>query len=162
MGKFLRNSDGEWNVQVVVALIAAMATLAAALITGFFGLLQLRAASGQPPTAAPTHTPVSTIEPTATVAPLLVEIEGPAEAPLNALTYFTILSQNAVRAEWTIGGFAENRTFEVDPLPASHQIDVGPTNADRIGDTFTLVVTVYDDDDRSAVARHRFQVVADE
>jgi hypothetical protein len=179
MGKFFRNADGELNVQVIVALIAATATLAAALITGFFGLLQLRAA--QPPapaplsTTAPTLTPIPTLSPTdtprptatttataaptATLAPLALEIEGPDEAPLNELTFFTIISENAVRARWSIGGFANNQVFDIDPLPASYEIEVEPTNADRIGDTFTLVVTVYDEGGRSITAHHRFEVV---
>lgn len=170
--KFFRNTDGELNVQVIVALIAALATLSAALITGFFGLIQMRAASAQPPTpipsatVAPTRTAEPTPEPTETpaptAAPLALEIEGPIEAPLNEMTYFTIISENAVRGQWTIGGFANNQEFEVDPLPASYEIQVEPTNADRVGDTFTLVVTAYDEAGRSIVASHRFKVVAEE
>jgi hypothetical protein len=182
MGKFFRNSDGELNVQVIVALIAAMATLSAALITGFFGLIQMRAASAQPPTSIPfptvaptltaeptetprptaTVTPAPTTAPTATAAPLALEIEGPTEALLNELTFFTIISENAVRARWSIGGFANNQVFDVDPLPASYEIEVEPTNAERIGDAFTLVVTVFDENGRSITAQHRFEVVEEE
>jgi hypothetical protein len=52
--------------------------------------------------------------------------------------------------------------FEVDPLPASYEIEVEPTNAERIGDAFTLVVTVFDENGRSITAHHRFEVVEEE
>lgn len=183
--KFFRNADGEINTQVVVAMIGAAATLTAALLAGFFGLIQMRAASARPPTSIPfptvaptltaeptetprptaTATPAPTAAPTATLAPLAplaLEIEGPTEAPLNELTFFTIISENAVRARWSIGGFANNQVFDVDPLPASYEIEVEPTNAERIGDAFTLVVTVFDENGRSITAQHRFEVVEEE
>jgi hypothetical protein len=182
MKNLFRNADGEVNTQVVVAFISATATLLTAVIAGVFGLIQLRAANAQPPTLtpaptwtaaptlAPTDTPVPTATampsptaaPTATAAPLALEIEGPTEAPLNELTFFTIISENAVRARWSIGGFANNQIFDIDPLPASHDIEVEPTNAERVGDSFTLVVTVFDENGRSITAQHRFEVVAEE
>jgi hypothetical protein len=182
MKNLFRNADGEVNTQVTVAVIGATATLLTAIIAGVFGLIQLRAANAQlpastpaptwtaVPTLAPTDTPVPTLTattaptaaPTATTEPLALEIKGPTEAPLNELTFFTIISENAVRATWSIGGFANNQIFEIDPLPASYEIEVEPTNAERIGDTFTLVVTVFDENGRSITAHHRFEVVEEE
>lgn len=170
MKNLFRNASGEVNTQVVIAVIGATATLLTAIIAGIFGIIQIRAARTEPPapvivptqtaiaTAAPTDTPASS----PTAAPLALAIEGPTEAPLNELTFFTILSENAVRARWSIGGFADNQVFEIDPLPGSYEINVEPTNAERVGDTFTLVVTVYDEVGRSLVASHRFEVVAEE
>jgi hypothetical protein len=176
MKNLFRNADGEMNTQVTVAVIGATATLLTAIIAGVFGLIQLRAANAQlpastpaptwtaVPTLAPTDTPVPTptSAPTATLAPLALEIEGPTEAPLNELTFFTIISENAVRASWSIGGFADNQIFEIDPLPASYEIEVEPTNAERVGDSFTLVVTAFDENGRSITAHHRFEVVEEE
>lgn len=176
MKNLFRNADGEVNTQVTVAVIGATATLLTAIIAGVFGLIQLRAANAQlpastpaptwtaAPTLAPADTPVPTptSAPTATLAPLALHIEGPTEAPLNQLTFFTIISENAVRARWSIGGFADNQIFEIDPLPASYEIEVEPTNAERVGDSFTLVVTVFDENGRSITAHHRFEVVEEE
>jgi hypothetical protein len=173
MKNLFRNADGEVNTQVTVAVIGATATLLTAIIAGVFGLIQLRAANAQlpastpaptwttAPTLAPTDTsaPTPTSAPTATLVPLALEIEGPTEAPLNELTFFTIISENAARARWNIGGFANNQIFDIDPLPASYEIEVEPTNAERVGDSFTLVVTVFDENGRSITAHHRFEVV---
>ncbi len=146
MRKLLQNDQGQWNPQIVAALIAAGATLLTALIAGVFGLLQLRAANG--PAVAPAPTTALTIE-----------IDGPAEAPLNEITAFTIISENAVRAEWAIAGFGND---DINPFHLSEQVEVEPTNAERVGESFTLVVTVYDADGRQAAAQHRFEVVAGE
>jgi hypothetical protein len=143
MRKIIRNEQGEWNTQVVIALIGAAATLLAAVIAGVFGLIQWRAANAPPAAATP-------------VAPLTVEIDGPTEAPLNQVTAFTLISENAARAEWAIAGFGSD---DINPFHLSEQIEVEPTNADRVGESFTLVVTVYDADGHQAAARHRFQVV---
>ena len=80
-------------------------------------------------------------------------------AALGAHTYFTIVSSNAVRGEWSISGF-QNDPVTVEPLGASHELYVQPTDATRVGDSFVLVFTVYDDGGNSASAQHRFQVVA--
>ena len=146
MRKLLQNDQGNWNPQIIAALIAAGATLLTALIAGVFGLLQLRAANGPAVAPAPATT-------------LTVEIDGPAEAPLNQITAFTIISENAVRAEWAIAGFGND---DMNPFHLSEQVEVEPTNAERVGESFTLVVTVYDAGGRQAAARHRFEVVAGE
>lgn len=144
MKNIFRNADGEVNTQIVVAIIGATATLLTALIAGGFGLIQFQASRAQPQT------------PTATAAPqLAVEIDGPTEAPLNEQTYFTILSDNAVRAEWTIPDFGSD---DINPFRQADQIFVEPADRDRIGEFFTLVVTVYDTDGNRATARHRFEV----
>lgn len=141
MRKLLQNDQGHWNAQIIAALIAAGATLLTALIAGVFGLLQLRAANA--PAAAP---PAPT---------LAVEIEGPDDAPLGEQTFFTIISENAVRAEWTIAGFARD---EINPFRQADQIYVQPTDATQVGESFTLLVTVYDADGHQATARHRFEI----
>ncbi|MEZ4768844.1 MAG: hypothetical protein R2844_10525 [Caldilineales bacterium] len=91
-----------------------------------------------------------------------MEIEGPLTAPLGQQTYYTFVSKNAVRAVWSIGGFGDNQQVEVDPLAPSHQIYVAPSDASRIGDSFTIAVTVYGADGLSATATRSFQVVAEQ
>jgi hypothetical protein len=90
-----------------------------------------------------------------------VAIEGPAIAPLGEKTYFTIVSKNAVRAEWTAGGFQENEVILVEPLSPLHEIYVEPLDATLVGDSFTILVTVFDTEGQSAVARKQFQIVSD-
>jgi len=141
MKNIFRNADGEVNTQIVVAAIGATATLLTALIAGAFGMMQFQA-SRVPPPATPSVT-------------LSVEIEGPSEAPLNEETYFTILSDTAVRAEWTIPDFGRD---DINPFRQVDQIFVQPVDAGRVGDSFMLVVTVYDAAGNRATARHEFQI----
>ena len=138
--------------ELVIALLGAGATVLAALISGFFGLIQ-------PPSPGPVLAPPAN----ATTAPVptpSVAIEGPLTAPLGEQTYYTILSSDAQRAEWSIGGFGDNATYVVEPLSASHQIYVEPTNASRVGETFIIVVTVYGREGQSATATRVFEVIA--
>ncbi len=141
MRKLLQNEQGHWNPQIIAALIAAGATLLTALIAGVFGLIQLRAAN------APADAPPA--------LPLAVEIEGPAEAPLGQETYFTIISENAIRVEWAVAGFGRD---EINPFRQTDQIFVQPTDAEQVGESFTLLVTVYDADDNQASTRHSFAI----
>ena len=141
MRKLLQNEQGHWNAQIIAALIAAAATLLTAIIAGVFGLLQLRAAN------APAEAPPAPA--------LAVEIEGPAEAPLGEETYFTLISENAVRAEWAVAGFGRD---EINPFRQTDQIFVQPTDAEQVGESFTLLVTVYDAGGNPASPRHRFTV----
>lgn len=167
--KSKENNEKPGN-QTKIAIISAVTTLLAAVITGSFGLLQLNWAKRSEPTPLPlvqplqasataTSTPLP--EPSATPASILptVEIDGPATIPLGKKSYFTIISANAERAEWSVGGFANNKTFVVEPLAASHQIFIEPTDATRVGDTFTLVVTVFGKDGANASVNHQIQVV---
>jgi hypothetical protein len=142
------NSDGRTGLTtpVIIALIGAAATILAALLTGFFGLARRDA-----PPAVPAVAPAS--------APT-VTLEGPAAAPLGELTFFTIISSNAERAVWSIGGFNNNERIEITPLSPSHQIQIEPTDADRVGDTFALVVTVYDSAGTTATASRPFVITA--
>lgn len=139
--------SGGPSKEIWIALIGAAATVAVALITGFFGLLS--SDRGAPATPAPAALPAPS-----------VTIEGPLAAPLGQRTYFTIVSQNAVRAEWSAGGFGDGRSIEVQPLPPSHQIWIEPTDSARIGDTFTLAVTVYSADGQATTAQRQFQITA--
>jgi hypothetical protein len=91
--------------------------------------------------------------------PLSVEIEGPATAPLGKTTYYTVLVKNAVRGIWSIGGI-QNEPVVVQPLGPSHQIYVEPTDATRVGNSFTIVFVAYDTHGRSAIAKKRFLVVS--
>ncbi len=153
MKNFFRDAEGEVNVQVVVAIIGATATLAAALIAGIFGLIQMRANAANEP-AAP-------VVPTAAgdEAEFYVEIEGPGSAPLNEQTYFTIISPAAVRVEWTIPDFGRD---DINPFRQADQIYVEPADAGRVGDTFTLLVTAYDAGGDTATARHDFEIAPTE
>lgn len=147
MKNIFRNAEGEVNTQIVVAVIGAAATLLTALIAGAFGLIQLQASRASlPPTATP-------------AALLQVEIDGPTEAPLNQETYFTILSDAAVRAEWSIPDFGRD---DINPFRQVDQIFVQPVDAARVGDSFMLAVTVYDAAGNRATARHQFKIVQDE
>lgn len=145
----MRNEEGELNVQVVVAIIGALATLSAALIAGVFGLIQMRSNT----TAAPTAPAMPTSAPTETE--FYVEIDGPPIAPLAARTYFTIISPEAVRVEWTIPDFGRD---DINPFRQADQIFVEPADDGRVGDTFTLLVTAYDDAGNTATARHEFEI----
>ena len=142
-------STGTLNTQIIVALIGATATVLAALLAGYFGLVN----RNQQPSTAPATAPTSALS---------VTIDGPTMAPLSELTYFNIISTNATRAEWSIGGFNNNETTEVDPLAPSHQIQIEPTDQSRVGDSFTLVVTVFDENGATANTSHAFQVTDEE
>jgi hypothetical protein len=104
--------------------------------------------------------PFALEQPDAATARPLVSIEGPDVAQVGERTYFTIVSEGATRAEWSIGGFANGEIFEVDPLPPSHSIYIEPTNAGRAGESFTLAVTVYGADGASASRTKKFVVVS--
>lgn len=174
--KSKENNEKTGN-QTKIAVISAVTTLLAAVITGIFGLLQLNMAKRSEPTPLPLIEPLQ-VSATATVATLpvlsatstssptpdssqpTVELDGPATIPLGKKSYFTILSTNALRAEWSVGGFANNKTFVVEPLAASHQIFIEPTDATRVGDSFTLIVTVFGKDGANASVNHQVQVVA--
>lgn len=139
-------SSAPHNKEIWIAVIGVIGTIAVALITGFFGLLSSNR-------GAPVPTPPALTAPS-------VAIEGPLVAPLGQRTYFTIVSQNAVRAEWSAGGFGDGRSIEIRPLPPSHQIWIEPTDSARIGETFTLAVAVYNAAGQSATAQRQFQVTA--
>ena len=88
---------------------------------------------------------------------LSVSIEGPATTPLNKKSFFTIHSSNAVRAKWSIGGFTDG-WIDVNPIVDGHQIYVEPTDRSRLGDWFTLVLTIYDDQGKKKKAKKRFRI----
>jgi hypothetical protein len=86
-----------------------------------------------------------------------VAVEGPEVVPLNRKTYYTINSNNAVKARWSIGGFT-NGWVEVDPMVDGHQIYIEPTDSSRIDDWFTLVFEVFDDSGNVKKARKKFRI----
>lgn len=136
---------------VVVALLGLIGTIIAGLLAS--PLLPVLIA--RPTPAAPTAVVASPVS--ALTAPA-VEITGPDTAPLGQKTYFTILSRNALRAEWSVGGFGQNQALVVDPLGPSHQIFVEPTDATRVGERFVIAVTVYAADGQTATAAWPFVV----
>lgn len=138
------------NKEIWIALIGAAATIVVALITGAFGLLSSDRPAGE---STPAGAPAAAAQP-------VVTIEGPLSVPLGERAYFTIVSQNARRAEWSVGGFGDGQIFTVDPLPPSHQIWVNPTDSTRAGEVFTLAVTVFGADGQTASASKQFQVTA--
>lgn len=129
-----------WVKLVVVVLVAGI----------LFLLISYRPSADSAP--SPAHAPESTSSPS-------VEIEGPAAAPLGKTTYYSIFIENAVRGVWSIGGF-QNEPIVVQPLGPSHQISVEPTDATRVGDSFTIVFVAYDTHGRFATGRKRFLVVS--
>ena len=88
-----------------------------------------------------------------------VIIEGPPSIPFGQTTYFTILTENAVRGVWSIGGFTDE-PVDVDPLGASHQIYVEPTEKSRIDDKFTIIFTAYSSSGKEARAKKTFLVTS--
>jgi len=88
-----------------------------------------------------------------------VEIDGPPTAPLGKTTYFKIISENAIRAKWSINGF-QNEPIVVEPLRPVHVIYVEPTDKAGVKHQFPIVVDVYSSNGSSARATKTFMVVA--
>ncbi|MGB3787969.1 MAG: TIR domain-containing protein [Phormidesmis sp.] len=88
-----------------------------------------------------------------------ISIEGADSVLLGKTAYYTVISQNAVRGVWSIGGF-QNEPIDVDPLDPSHQIFIEPTDATRVGETFTIAFTAYDASGKSEIAIKRFTVAS--
>lgn len=162
-------SEGSW-IKLTTAIIGALATI----LVAYFGFrqatepsrLQISAtqtaeARSVPADVAPveaTPVPVET-KPVSATPDLSLRIEGPASVPLGETTFFTIVSENGVRAEWIIGGFQDNETIIVEDLQPAHQIYVEPTNPSAVGQSFTLVVTIFDGEGNSERAEKSFLVV---
>lgn len=150
MRKIFHNDKGELNIPIIVALIGATATLLTAFIAGIFGLIQARAAADPPASTLPPR-------PTLTAAlDFYVDINGPKEAPAGEATWFTLVSPDAERLEWTIPGF---NSGAIDNFNQADQIFAEP-KPESAGRTFTLVVTAYDANGNEATASHDFTVVA--
>lgn len=164
MSRMWRDADGNVSTTVVVALIGGLATVLAAVVGGVFALMQVNAAQGddaapaaaaQP--AAPTTAPSGgSASPSPSSVPA-VEVSGPDVAPLGTRTYFTIVAPQATRVEWAIAGFGDGELTDFD---VSDQVFVEPTDAERVGDEFVLVVTAYDAAERASTGRHTFVVAA--
>jgi hypothetical protein len=88
-----------------------------------------------------------------------VTLQGSPTAPLGETTYYDVMSQNAVRGEWSVGGFANNQLFVVKPLGPSHRIYVEPTDRMQVGQTFVIRFTAYNQDGKSTTVEKRFVVV---
>lgn len=167
MSAFLRrNSDGSLDTQVVVAIIGGIATVLAAVIAGVLGLLPFgsdddpsvaevttatsnRDSASPPPADPPPAPPASSA--------VAVEIDGPAAAPLGTRTHFTIISPSARTVEWAIAGFGSG---SLEDFAQADQVYVEPTDPERVGDEFVLVVTAIDDAGAQATARHAFVISA--
>lgn len=177
MSAFLRrNSDGSLDTQVVVAIIGGIATVLAAVIAGVLGLLPFGSDddpsvaevttatssrdSASPPPADPTPAGQTPADPTPAdpaSSAVAVEIDGPSAAPLGTRTYFTIISPSARTVEWAIAGFG---TGSLEDFAQADQVYVEPTDPERVGDEFVLVVTAIDDAGAQAMARHAFVISA--
>jgi predicted membrane channel-forming protein YqfA (hemolysin III family) len=90
-----------------------------------------------------------------------VSIEGPSIAILGKRTYFTVLSENAVRGKWSVGGFEHNTPFVIDWLAPSHEIYIEPTDPSRVGNNFTITFTAYNTGGKAATTKKQFRVVSD-
>ena len=88
-----------------------------------------------------------------------VEIVGPDIALLGEGTYYTLVSENAAKAAWSVGGFSSDQPFEIDPLPPSQQIYIEPKDATRAGEAFVIAVAVYNKDGDPVTATKRFTMV---
>jgi hypothetical protein len=133
------------RLQIILAIIGAGTTILAAMIAGVPALLSNRAVPLPESTMAPDPIEFS------------VDIDGPVAAPLGQPTNFIITSEQASRVEWAIAGFS---TDEINPFRQTEQIFVSPSDPNRIGEWFTLVVTAFNPDGETAGARHRFQITA--
>jgi hypothetical protein len=133
------------RLQIILAIIGAGATIMAALIAGLPALLSNRAVPSPESAVAPDPIEFS------------VDIDGPVAAPLGQPTYFIITSEQASRVEWAIAGFGND---EIIPFRQTDQIFVSPSDPNRVGEWFTLVVTAFNPDGETAGARHRFQITA--
>ena len=175
--KNLSNQKNGITVSVVIAIFGCIGTCITALLSSpiILRLVDSVVLSRQTPapsigvvTTLPSTelpTPTNVIVTTATSTPtetptLTIEIVGPDTVPLGRKTYYTLLSQNASRAEWSVGGFSSNEIFVVDPLPPSHQIYIEPTDAGRVGEVFVLAVTVYNERGESTTATKQFTIVS--
>lgn len=141
---------------VLTALLALLGTVLAACVSSPALVALINTARGP---ASLQAAPALASPPAAANQAPTVTIDGPTTAELNTTTFFTVLSSNAVRGVWSINGFTDE-PVTVEPLGASHELFVEPTNATRDGDSFTLVFTVYDAAGNSASAQHRFEVVS--
>ena len=125
---------------IVVAGIGCTGTIVAALIPSLFGLATYWMNESKRPVNPGPSAPARS----APAFPLTVTIDGPPQVMLAKKTYYTIASSHAERLVWSIGGYAFDGDNQVEPVSPLHQIWIEPTDAERIGDTFTIRATVYD------------------
>lgn len=165
MSRMWRDADGNVSTTVVVALIGGLATVLAAVVGGVFALMQVNAvqrddheapAAAVEPASPPTTASAEPASPSPSGVPA-VEVSGPDVAPLGTRTYFTIVAPDATRVEWAIAGFGDGELADFD---VSDQVFVEPTDPERVGDEFVLVVTAYDAAERAGTVRHTFVVAA--
>ncbi len=111
-----------------------------------------------PTTAAPTTAAPTTAAPTtvAVVPAPTVSISCPSTIALNTSITCDIVSANANSGSWSLPGFI-NGSLAVS-APGSNPVFINPTNADVVGRTFTISVTVQSADGRSASASRSFTV----
>lgn len=151
-------------VALLIAIIGCVGTCIAAMLTSPIIVRIFDLVIPVQETPAPAVEGIVTSPPAGLQTPALnlsIEIVGPDTAPVGKRTYYTLLSQNASRAEWSIGGFSSNETFVIDPLSPSQQIYVQPSDVERIGDVFIISVTAYNDTGESVTATKQFTVVSD-
>lgn len=92
-----------------------------------------------------------------TVTGISVSITCPSEIALNATVFCDIVTANATSGEWSIPQFGEGA---LDVVPGISSIQIQPSAAEAVGQTFTLTATASDSSGQTASATHTFTVTA--
>ncbi len=140
-------SPGAWSV--IVAIIGLIGTVITVL-------------ASRPAPVAKTDESQTRITPAVVTAPsgLTLSIEGPDKVPLGKKTYFHIATTAVgARLTWTIDGYGFDKDNVVDNVAPRHEIWVEPTDATRLGETFTIQATVSDNAGQSETATRKFVLI---
>ncbi len=92
-----------------------------------------------------------------TVTGISVSITCPAEIALNNTVFCNIVTANATSGQWAIPQFGEG---PLDVVPGISSIQIQPSAAEAVGQTFTLTATASDSSGQTASATHTFTVTA--
>ncbi len=92
-----------------------------------------------------------------TVTGISVSITCPAEITLNETVFCDIVTANATSGQWSIPLFGEGT---LDVVPGISSIQIQPSAAEAVGQTFTLTATASDSSGQTASATHTFTVTA--
>ncbi len=109
------------------------------------------------PTTAPPATPPPTPPPTTAAPAPTVSISCPGSIALNANITCSIISANATSGSWRLPGFFGG-SLGLSTVPGTNAIFINPTNANVVGQTFTISATVQNAAGQSASASASFTV----
>ncbi len=84
-----------------------------------------------------------------------ITIDCPTEFVIGVSTTCNIVTANATDGSWRIDGFT-NGDVELATIPGSNEIFIEPTNADFVGTSFVIEVSVSDASGQTAGAEHTF------